>query len=247
MGPEPAPDDDDVDDVRERIESSFEVMDAEQEGPRCPNTVTPEELESVAEMYWKLEESKACVSTSGLSGDAQDGTMADYLEILRTGIGRDLVGELLSDPEGHQVIHQPLVGGGDGASPQDMAAAHGQSDKGGSNSRVLYDPGEDHEYPGQGQAPAWYPWPSHVTLFHVLVHAHHHTEGTALFTPPEERTNPKGRDRDFRYDEELATTGVHPDGLGDYTENAYRSERRALGEELPERESYYPQGYFGEE
>jgi hypothetical protein len=100
----------------------------------------------------------------------------------------------------------------------------------GADSLLGYHPGQEHPFGGEGDAPDWYPIPSHVVLFHELLHAEHHQSGTAAHNTDGKRHN---------HDEENLTTGTH-DTLEPYlNENRYRAERRELGDELPEREWYF--------
>ncbi|PTL83019.1 DUF4157 domain-containing protein [Vitiosangium sp. GDMCC 1.1324] len=112
---------------------------------------------------------------------------------------------------------------------QGYAQANGPGQ--GANTTVHHS-GEDIVMPDSTED--WAKMPGHVSLFHELVHAHHLGTGTAL---PKDRTIAGGLDNEVP-EEEYATVGLGNHRNQALTENAYREQRRNLGEVMPDRPSY---------
>jgi Effector protein len=92
--------------------------------------------------------------------------------------------------------------------------------------------------------PAWNPTPRHVALFHELVHAWHHTTGTAASGRVSKKQARHKGDVDVALSEYQATGLNTADGAHTFeddepfTENAYRDELL-----LAHRDTYIPRGY----
>jgi len=208
---------------------------------------SPEELDRLGFALQGIKESTSCVDISAM-GEASDTVLDDFTEIAKAPVGRELIDEVSEDPEGNRVGLEPIPSGsGPGTSSADDGAyrffhsVEGQcvpmsnSIPTGGNARIRYSPGENVGW-GVEQVP-WMPYPAHVALFHELVHALHIQNGTNEQVKGSACTE-GGRSSDIAFREENRTTGVG--GYKErFTENTYREQRRALGDDLPHRDYYY--------
>jgi len=210
-------------DAAEELEPLFDIVTPFYNGPRLPNQVEPEEFDRVVEIYGAIREGGGCMDISPLEEEQQGIAMKQIAKILQTGVGRALLGGILENSNGKKLTWGELS---KRPSNQilDPPAAEGTV-PGGSDSRVLLDASKPHER--SGDPLPWYPVPPDVALFHELVHGHGALTGSWL------------REKD---EEEARATGIATDDYdyrGQYlSENAYRAERRLLGEDLPYRERY---------
>lgn len=186
-------------------------------------------------MYAAIQQDLGCIDTSRLGEEEKALAMGDFKKFLQTSVGRHLMSELLEDPQGDRVIFEALAPGGAPSTASLDVAKSTRKDPDdalpGASTFVRYHPGQSEDFGGQGDAPDWYPIPSDVVLFHELVHAHHHQDGTAQYTEPAD-----GKRANF--DEENLTTGTDPALEAYFNENRYRAERRRLGAHLPNRDRY---------
>jgi Effector protein len=197
-------------------------------------------------------------------------TLKDVIEIARTVVGRALLTELARAAKTARVTieasdrtttptAQPMFSGKPLDAPQ--------------RSQVVYTPtafktGLAENYRDnlakQEQLKQHNPWlmphRSDISLLHELIHGFHFQKGTTIAkeTLVSARDAVDAADAPFtegQFDqqvtsgvreEEYATVGLGPYRGDRYTENAYRAERRAMGENVPDRAYYTTKDQYGQ-
>ena len=210
--------------AQRELASRFDIVGDDFKGNKLPNQLTQEEFQQVARTWSDVRLGRSDLQLdAGMTDEQRAATMGDLGNILQTESGRALITDLAhtANPTSGQhhtttlsATTNPLDIGASGF--QNPGAINGQ----GTSSEVSYAPGQDVNIPGSTDA--WNPYRSDVAVFHELVHARHNKMGTNLRTA-------EGEDM-------AAGTGAH---TGDaITENAYRRERRLMGENVPNRDHY---------
>ncbi|MFY0567708.1 eCIS core domain-containing protein [Archangium lansingense] len=212
------------------------------------NRLKPAELENLKKQYDAIAAGKKGVQLRIDASDLPDARdqdayqkrmMGNIAKMMQTESGRTLINALGRPAAKHTTTLKPE------ADPEKFKAIptgatvadrlEGFAKPGGpglgSNTTVRHS-GEDTVVPDSTEG--WAQMPGHISMFHELVHAHHLTTGTAI---PRGSTIPDGMDKGVP-EEEYATVGLKGHRGNPLTENAYREQRRQLGEVAPDRPSY---------
>ena len=250
-----------VDAAKEKLKDKFNVS---KEGGEGMNDVTPEQFDKLAKLYNNIEKGNTDIKfdTSAFgkdkdaAGNAKGMAMEDIAKMMQTPSGRKMLEGLADnqsgekDKDGNPVHKKTTLKLTDNkfdepqCQEEGMQAARNANDKEGgdaiekksttpgvgTNAEITYRPGERKELPDGPMATG------DTTLFHEMAHAYHMTHGTKEASS--ETVQTEGKDKGVRKEEHAATgVGAHADD--EMTENQYRAERRALGDEdMQPRETY---------
>lgn len=205
------------------------------------------DVDRTALLTQAAHEGTSCLDLGGM-GDESALVVRDMLEMSKVPIGRELLESVSSDPHGDRVTFQPLAPGAGPATTSVEASAYQTFDSrdgvctpltadqpAGGNAIVRYAPGQE-----WGDGPeAWKPYSPDLTLFHELVHADHLQNGTSTMVKGDACMPPWLVPAHAGYHEENRTTGVAGYENERFSENAYREQRRALGEDVAHRDYYF--------
>ncbi len=227
------------------LRDRFDVVPDDFVGPRLPNQVTESEYDEIVNTYSDIRtgNSNFRFDSSGLTGDDaaafRDRTMQDFASILQTPSGRGLVNQMAygknADGSAHTLTLRGITNpAGAGVLADNIPNA---SNGTGSNGTLSIAPGQPIV---DASAPDHYGHiRSDMVLYHELVHANHNRNGTRDATPmtAAEAVDPK----------DIGTRGSEYQAMGLgryagdlYTENRYRAERRAMGEDQRHWDRYNP-------
>lgn len=228
------------------LDALFNVIDpSDADQVTKGNRVKPAEFENLKKQYDAIAAGnprvKLKIDASSLpDAHAQDAykkrVMGNIAKMMQTESGRTLINALGQPNAKHTTTFKheanperfkAIPTGPNAIQGYATAAGPGQ----GSNTTVRHS-GEDTVIPDSTES--WAQMPGHVSMFHELVHAHHLTTGTAI---ARENTIADGMDKGAP-EEEYATVGLQGHRGKPLTENAYREQRRQLGEAVPDRPSY---------
>lgn len=227
------------------LRDRFDVVPDDFVGPRLPNQVTESEYSQIVNTYSDIRtgNSNFRFDNSGLTGDAatnfQQNALNDLATMMQTPSGRGLITETAygrhADGSDHTFtirgINNP---GGARAVPGSQTHA---SDGVGTNSTVEYTPGQPIV---DASAPDHYGnIRSDMVLYHEMVHARHHRLGSRDDATLDNTTAAHANDVGTR-GWEYQAMGLGSHANDPYTENKYRAERRAMGEDQRHWDRYNP-------
>ena len=220
------------------LSSKFDVVPDDFKGHRRPNQVTQAEYQQIVNTYSDIRREKTDLKFDTTGMNDQDkakftgGAMEDISRIMQTKSGRDLINNLAHQKDDHTTTLRLSKDGSGNPDPVgantdtlDVNDRPKRSDGKGANSVIEYVPGADAVLPGAKNT--YWPIRSDVALYHEMTHAMHNVNGTRA-----EGTVSNGPKPDI--DSSKNNSEHQATGLGDWandpiTENAYRRERNAIG------------------
>jgi hypothetical protein len=227
--------------AEQQLRSRFDIVADDASGSRLPNQVTGEEFHQAAHDFSDVRLGRGNLTlapdphATPAEADAfTNGSMVDIAAMLQTTTGRQEVGALSHNKNGHKTTIGPDLDGKTGAPlhsavtlPEHQRDAVLKSDgtaNTGSDAHIHYNPGLEAKHSR-----------SDVVLSHEMNHALHETQGSLDATPVDKSDGVPG---------DLVVDKAHPDkvmrydhqalGIGKYsgeklTENHYRQERQTIG------------------
>lgn len=223
----------------EELRDRFQVGEGDAPGRA---RVSQAEYDEIVALYSdiRLGRTQLRLDTQGLTEEEaaafRGGAMKDIAALLQTPSGRALLGELAHGNKGHTTTLGRSTGDPNaevslpGLDPNDIddrwKLHHALHGGGGADSRVNYAPGQSVHTDHDGEIR------SDIALYHELTHAWHNGQGQNA----EGAVSGKGGTAVGL--EELETVGLGRWEKLPYTENRYRAERAAVGEQIAPRATY---------
>lgn len=211
---------------RQKLCDGLHVLAPGEIATGAPNEVSPEEFEHLAALYGDIRQGTCDLKIDGGSwtdgGALRDATLEDLTRIMQTKSGRTLLDGLAYDPNGHVTTILP-----DSLPLEAKTTAYIQDDAAngrGTDADVDYAAGQEVDANNMN----WGKFRSDVALFHELTHAWHDARGDLATGTVGTHTHAL-RDMLTVANWEHQAVGLDDWADAPVSENAYRRERAALG------------------
>lgn len=239
------------DDASARAALGGKLKVVEGDGPHGPNEVSQAEFDRRVQQYNDIKRGRTDlqIDTANMKPDEakayQEAALGDMSKLMQTESGRAMLDHLTNDvdKDGNHIVTKIASSDRPTTKPDDKSPSAGENGRT-TGSTIYYTPGKDIRLKGDdgyGGNPMDLIETGDTTLMHEMAHAYHYAKGDTA-TGAVNPVNP--------VDAQIDRSEYQASGLGEFskdqlTENAYRAERRKLGETtVPDRPRYSPTPVF---